>query len=74
MKTIVYLNYDETCSYFHFSKYDPFGYCINPLVYSIFGSKGQWVVNCNNCPYRDLVVEDFNYKVAVLGITIIGFP
>ena len=68
MKTIVYQNYDETCPYFHLSRYDPFGDCINPIVYNILGFKNNWVTSCFDCSHRSLVTEEFNYKVAVLGI------
>lgn len=68
MKTIVYQNYDEDCPYLHVSRYDPFGDCINPAVFSETGFKGHWITNCKGCPHKSLVAEDFGYKAAMLGV------
>ena len=68
MKTVIYRNYNDACPYCHVGRDDPFASCINPVVYSLFGSKNHWVVNCDSCQYREVVHEDFKYKIALLGI------
>jgi len=68
MKTIIYRNYDQGCPYLHYSRYDPFADCINPVVFNDLGSKGHWVVNCEGCPHQHIVAKDFGYKAALLGI------
>ena len=68
MKTIIYRNYDESCPYVHVGRFDPFAFCINPVIFSLFGNKRAWVTNCEGCTHRNLSTKNFNYKAAVLGI------
>ena len=68
MKTIVYKNYDTDCPYLHISREDPFADCINPAVFNEIGNKGHWITNCEGCPHKFLVNENFTYKAAILGI------
>jgi len=68
MKTIIYRNYDTDCPYFHIYRDDPFGDCINPIVFSEIGIQNHWVVNCEGCAHKFIVDKNFAYKLALLGI------
>ena len=67
MKSIIYKNYDGGCKYCGVLKQDPFAECFNPFVYSQFGIHDYWVTNCEDCPYRDIEAQGFEYKVGVLS-------
>ena len=45
---------------------DPFADCFNPFVFAELGKYKYWVTNCEDCPYRIIEAQGFEYKVGVL--------
>lgn len=67
MKSIIYKNYDDECTYCRKSVHWVFRTCVNPIIFERFGSSGTWVVNCEGCDVRDLDNNGYEFKKAVLS-------
>ena len=66
MKTVIYQNYDTECVYCGNYKIDPFAECFNPFVFAQVGKSNHWVITCEDCIYRNIEAQGFEYKVGVL--------